>query len=357
MKETSWHFYLNPELAWDAMLIACNEARVSIDLEQYIFRTDEVGNRFLDICRKKAQEGVRVRILCDAAGSFGLYNSGVPDKLRDCGVRIAFFNTLVPGGKHNYTSWFFRDHQKLLIVDGTIAFTGGICIAENMRAWRDTHVRIEGEVILQMSQSFTMMWRRAFKNRERRKNPLPPAASGFSYVTNAPLPRRRFLYHAFIEAIRGARKNIYLTTPYFVPDRRFARVLRLAARRGVDVRLLVPLVSDVPLVNYGIQSHFTKMLKSGVRIYRYEGAMIHAKTGVIDGEWATVGSFNLDHLSFLYNFEGNIVSTHKPFAEDLKKHFMEDIQKSRELTLSEWKNRSFVQKLLEGLTRPIRKIL
>ena len=357
INETSWHFYLNPEQAWDAMLLACKEARVAIDLEQFILRTDEIGNKIIDICRQKAKEGVRVRVLCDAAGSFGLYNSSIPEMMRNDGVRFAFFNTLVPGGKHNYTPWLFRDHQKLLVVDGAIAFTGGICLSEEMRNWRDTHVRIEGDVVAQMLHAFNQMWRRAFKNKLKKKEIQPPTTSGFTYVTNAPLPRKRFLYHSFIDAIRGARKFIYLTTPYFVPDRRFVRVLKLAQRRGVDVRLLVPYASDHPVVDRGAHSYFQQMLKAGIRIFRYKNIMLHAKTAVIDEEWATVGSLNLDNISFLYNFEGNIVSHNKAFNEELKKHFIEDLQKSEEVVLANWKNRSFVEKLFERLTWPIRKIL
>ncbi len=357
MRQTSWHFYLNSDQAWDAMLIACKNAKTAIDLEQFILRTDDIGNKFIDVLREKAKEGIRVRILCDAAGSFGLYNSKIPEQLRADGIRMAFFNTLIPGGKHNYTAWLFRDHQKLLIVDGAIAFTGGICLSEEMRHWRDTHVRIEGEVIEQMQYSFNKMWRRAFKNKERKKMETPPTSSGFTYVTNAPLPGRRFLYHNFIDAMRGARKYIYLTTPYFVPDHRFARVLKLAAARGVDVRLILPHASDHPIVDYGSQSFFNSILSAGVRIFRYKNLMIHAKTAIIDDEWATVGSFNLDNLSFLYNFEGNIVSHNKAFALELKRHFQEDLQKTDELTEEEWKKRSITQKICEWLTWPVRKIL
>lgn len=185
----------------------------------------------------------------------------------------------------------------------------------------------------------------------------PPTSSGFTYVTNAPLPGRRFLYHNFIDAMRGARKYIYLTTPYFVPDHRFARVLKLAAARGVDVRLILPHASDHPIVDYGSQSFFNSILSAGVRIFRYKNLMIHAKTAIIDDEWATVGSFNLDNLSFLYNFEGNIVSHNKAFALELKRHFQEDLQKTDELTEEEWKKRSITQKICEWLTWPVRKIL
>ncbi|MCR4334296.1 MAG: phospholipase D-like domain-containing protein [Patescibacteria group bacterium] len=357
MNRTIWRFYLNSSEAWEAMLIACNEAKVSIDLEQFILGTDEIGNKFLDVCRQKAREGVRVRILCDTAGSFGLYNSNIPKKLRDDGIQIAFFNTLLPWGKHNHTSWFFRDHKKLLIIDKSLAFTGGVCISEEMKNWRDTHVKIDDGVVEQMNLSFNDMWRRAFKNKTKNYIPTISTDPSFNYVTNSPLPRRRFIYYSFIDAIRNATKYIYLTTPYFVPDKRFIRIIKLAKRRGVDVRLIIPYSSNYKTVDLGSRSYFQNILKSGIRIFRYKDSMIHTKTAVIDDEWATVGSFNLDNLSFLYNFEGNIISTDKQFASELKSHFIHDLEKSEELMLDEWKKRPFIEKLLETLIKPVRKIL
>ncbi|HEY4511407.1 MAG TPA: phospholipase D-like domain-containing protein [Candidatus Paceibacterota bacterium] len=353
----SWKFYLNSKDAWDAMLVAVRSATVSIDLEQFILYTDEIGNEFITLCQEKAKQGVRVRILCDAAGSFGLYGSLVPNLLEESGVKIAFFNTFIPGVGNNHTPWLFRDHRKMLVVDSTVAFTGGICLGEAMRSWRDTHVELRGEVVAEMEYEFNRMWSYAHKRRFRSRFKKPAATEGYHYVPNLPLPRRRYLYYTLIEAIRGARHYVYLTTPYFVPDRRLFRVLSLAALRGVDVRILIPRTSDNHIVDVAAHTHFAHVLKAGVKIHRYTGSMIHAKTAVIDDEWATVGSLNLDNVSLRYNFEGNIVSTDKKFAAELKSHFLKDLPQSKELTQEVWEKRGIIQKLKEILVRPIRWFL
>jgi cardiolipin synthase A/B len=357
MHKARWELYTRTEDAWKAMLEACEQAEKRIDLEQFVMYADEIGMRFIDVCRRKAREGVVVRILCDAAGSFGLFTSGIPNELSKEGVQIVFFNTLMPWAEHNYTSWFFRDHRKLLVIDSKIAFTGGICIGEAMRDWRDTHVRIEGDIIKEMEREFNSMWERAFKRRERIENRITESTQGFHYVTSSPRRRKRFLYYRLIDAIRNAKHFVYLTTPYFVPDRRLVRVLKLAARRGVDVRLLVPHTSDHPMVNSATRTYFHHCLESGIKIYLYKDTMIHAKTGIIDDEWSTVGSLNLDNISLRYNFEANIVTTDREFALELKKHFFDDIAKSELLTLEAWIRRPAFDRIVELLAWPFRKML
>lgn len=355
--ETKWTFYTHSHTAWDAMLHACENAELSIDLEQFIFVNDVVGRRFLDICRKKAREGVKVRILCDAAGSFSFFTSTLVNDVRKDGVEVVFFNTFIPGAFHTHTWWFFRDHRKLLIIDNKVAFTGGICLSEEMRDWRDTHVRIEGEVILEMRQAFESMWQRAYKRRKRNTSEIKIGEQGFNYITNTPRPRKRFLYHRYIDAIRSAKQYVYLTTPYLVPDSRFLRVLTLAKRRKVDVRIIVPERSDHPIVDIGSHSFFTTLLSAGIKIYQYKGTMIHSKTAIIDDEWSSVGSFNLDNVSFLYNFEANLISTGKRFISDLKTHFIQDMEHSTPVTLEAWQKRPLIRKILELLVIPIRKFL
>lgn len=355
--ETKWTFYKRSHTAWDAMLRACEDATLSIDLEQFIFVNDVVGKRFLEVCRRKAREGIRVRLLCDAAGSFGFFTSTIVNDVRKDGVEVVFFNTFIPGAFHTHTWWFFRDHRKLLIVDNKVAFTGGICLSHEMRDWRDTHVEIHGEVLLEMRQAFEAMWERAHKRRKRKISQIKIGEQGFNYVTNTPRPRKRFLYYRLVDAIRTSKQYIYLTTPYFVPDSRFLRVLLLARRRKVDIRIIVPERSDHPLVDIGSRSFFTTLLKAGVKIYQYKGQMIHSKTAIIDDEWATIGSLNFDNLSFLYNFEANLISTDKRFIQDLKNHFLEDIENAPPVALNEWLQRPLTQKINEILVYPVRKFL
>jgi cardiolipin synthase len=180
---------------------------------------------------------------------------------------------------------------------------------------------------------------------------------GFQFITNSPNIGKRYLYQELIQAIRGAKNYIYLTTPYFVPDRRMRRVLRLAAKRGVEVKILVPKTSNYPLVDSGSHAYYDKLISSGIRIFQYYGELLHAKTAVIDDTWATIGSFNLDSLSFLYNFEANIVSTNALFAKEIREYFENDMTSSQEVSLSEWRKRSTTMKIKEFITLPIRRFL
>jgi cardiolipin synthase len=179
----------------------------------------------------------------------------------------------------------------------------------------------------------------------------------FAFRTNAPHMRQRFIYNELIEAIRNAKKYIYLTTPYFVPDIRLLRVIRLAAKRGVDVRILLPMISNYKSIDFAAQSYFTLLLKAGVKIYRYTDPMLHAKTAVIDREWSTVGSFNLDGQSMLFNYEMNVVSHSEEFAFELQEIFIKDLQHAKQVLANDWYKRSVFQKFVEVVTWPIHKIL
>jgi cardiolipin synthase len=362
------------------MLAACEQAEKSIDLEQFIFVNDVIGKQFMEVCSKKAMEGVRVRFLWDAAGSFNFFGSNIADNLKKKGVELVFFKTLVPGffRLHDYRSWFLRNHRRTLVVDGQIGFTGGIGVWEKMRDWRDTHVEIEGPVVADMQAAFERMWARAigkryFKNtgkarigkndntRTNQKNNTKNHGD-FIYETNNPLPGKRYIYYRLVDAIRGAKKSIYITTPYFVPTARLFRILRLAAHRGVDVRIILPKSSDHPIVDLAASSYFDKLLDAGVKIFLYKGGnqgdiVIHSKTIIIDDEWATVGTLNLDTISLLYNFEANIISTNLHFAAELTENFWADIRQSEWLDPKDWKRRIFLQKIPEFMVRFVRKFL
>ncbi len=357
-RETSWKFYTSSAEAWDAMLRDLHDAKETIDLEQYIFVGDVVGNKFLEVCKRKAREGVHVRIFCDEIGSFGLSRSDEIESLKEAGVKIRFFNPIMPWNAGAESLWYFRDHRKLLVIDRKIGFTGGACLAEEMRNWRESHVRIEGHVVKEMSHAFNTMWNKEYKKpffyfQKKKKNVVEP----FSYITNSPLPRKRFMYHELVRILKSAKHYIYLTTPYFLPDHRITRLLKAAARRKkVEVRLLVPEHPNHLLVDIGARTFFDEMLRSGVKIFLYK-SMIHGKTGVVDGNWSTIGSLNLDNVSLRYNFEANLVSTDTNFAFELEKQFMTDLGSAKELTLSEWRARPFIQKVVEALVWPIRKLL
>lgn len=364
-----WQFFLHSRDAWERMLDDCRSAEVSIDMEQYIFEHDEIGKRFIQVLEQKAREGVRVRLLCDAAGSYNLFNSIHAKRLIEHGVEVLFFNPIRPWRINNYSSWFFRDHRKVLVIDSHIGYIGGVGVHQRMRDWRDTQVRIEGPVVHELEYVFDQMWNRTregkffrfskpfFTLEQQEAGKLHATTKYFYFLTNSPRFHQRFIYHSLIDAIRSARSCVYLTTPYFIPDLRLVRVLRLAARRGIDVRLIVPDTSDHPIVDAATQSYFWIMLKAKVKIYLYRDHVLHAKTVVIDDDWASVGSANLDSLSLLLNYEANLASTNRAFVGELKTHFMNDLRHSREVVLVEWKKRSWVRKLFEAVSWPIHKFL
>lgn len=355
---TSWNFYTTNDEGWDAMLQACEDAKESIDLEQFIFIRNDIGNKFIDVCSRKAALGVKVRFLWDAAGSFSFYNSSTITELKEKGIELVFFKTLFPSifKFHNYKSWYLRNHKRTLVVDNKIGFTGSICFSDEMKNWRDTVVRLDVPVVKEMQEEFESTWNRA-KNRKKDKVHKSKSGSEFRYVTNYPFIRKHFLYKETIEAIRTARKSILITTPYFVPTRHLSKVIRGAGKRGVEIKIIVPLWSDHPIVDLCSRSFYTKMLKAGVRIYLYKGEMVHSKTMIVDGKWSSVGTLNMDAASLLYNFEANIISTNVLFASELTEHFNTDLKDTDEVTYEVWNNRFWVEKFFGYFARFLRDFL
>lgn len=355
--ETRWSLYTSPTTTWEAIFAACKQATQSIDLEQFIFVDDEIGRKLLDICATKAQQGVRVRLLWDGAGSFNLFGNFLISELSQKHIQVAFFNTILPRAFHNHRWWFFRNHRRSIVIDKTIAFTGSFSIWEKTKEWRDTTVRIEGSIVASIEASFEVMWARAHNIKTDWSARAVSSEDGFSYVTNSPVPGKQFLYHRIIDAIRNARSYICITTPYFVPDRRLIRVLRLAARRNVLVQIIIPESSDHPVVDLGAESYFHVLLTAGVKIFRIKQPLIHSKSIVIDDDWATIGTMNLDSVSLHYNFEANIVSNKREFVEEIKTIFYQDLEIATEVQPHIWESRPFTQKWLEFLVRFVRTFL
>lgn len=357
MADFDWKLYSNTHEAWEAMYSDCEKAKKTIDWEIFIFDVDEIGRRFIDLLKRKSQEGVKVRLLLDMEGSYQFFISPLPEELKRLGIEVIFFNPISPWRIAHFTAGFFRDHKKLLIIDDKIVHTGGVNLRDSMKSWRDSNVRLHGELAEEANFIFSRMWRIVEQGKFLPFHRQPFFVKNFAFRTNSPHVRQRFIYNELIESIRNARKYVYLTTAYFVPDIRLMRVLRLASKRGIDVRILVPRVSNYRTVDFAAESHFTMLLKAGVKIYRYTDSMLHAKTAVIDREWATVGSFNLDGRGFTFNYELNVVSNSHDFALELEEIFMKDLQHAQQVLASEWYKRSIFRKLLEATTWPLHKLL
>lgn len=353
----NWKIYRNTEQAWDEMLQACEKAEATIDLEQFIFVNDDIGKKFVEVCERKASQGVKIRFLWDAAGSFSFIGSRIADELDKKGIRLRFFKTLIPLAAWNHRLWFFRNHRRSLIIDSKIAFTGSLSIWDETKDWKETHIKIEGEIVKEIDRAFENMWSRAGSDKYKWDKKEPTIFNDFSYITNSPVRKMKFLYRQLVIALENAQKNIYITTPYFCPDNRILNLLKSASKRGVDITLLLPEESDHFIVDLVGQSFFQTLLKNKIKIYRYQTGMIHSKSIVIDDIWTSVGTLNLDNVSLKYNFEANIVSTNKDFTNEINTLFHEDLLSSKELILSEWKNRSFFQKILEKMILPFRPLL
>lgn len=360
MMETSWKFYTEPRSCWADMLADIYAAKNSVEIEQYIFILDEIGFKFIEALMEKARQGLRVRVLCDWSGSAVFASSEMRRDLIKKGVDVLFYNPISYWRLFNFSSWFFRDHRKVTVIDSNIAYTGSLGIKTAMADWRDTHVRILGPVVAQIKNTFDQMWiaakedKKFFKFKKINNN----GQNDFSFLINSPYQRNRFVGKALTKAIKKAKRYVYLTTPYFVPDLGLFRALLRAARRNIDVKLILPQKSDIKALDKASFSYIGLCLNAGIKVYLYtKNRFLHAKTAIVDDNWSTIGSANLDNLSFRYSYEGNIVSTNPQFITDLKDHFLEDLMNSQQVRPEVWRRRPLKNKVLEMLTWPIHNFL
>lgn len=333
-----------------AMLEAIQKARSTICIETYILNDDAVGREFARALAERAEAGVEVNLLFDAWGS------SVSDdfllRLREAGVRVVEFRPV----RHAIQNLKLvrqltrRNHRKSLIVDSQIAFTGGINITvdystreEGGEHWRDTHLELEGPAAAELQYFFLRTWRKA-------KGP-PLDEPRYSTAGRRPDPAvrviasdmrrgRASIRDAYRYAIQRAKKSIYVTNAYFLPKLSFVRLLCDAAQRGVDVRIMVPGTTDVTAVLYATRSIYDRLLKAGVRMYEWNGRVLHAKTAVIDSHWCTVGSSNLDMQSLVFNLEVNAIVENPAFAHAMETMFAEDLQFCEEITLDRQEKRA-----------------
>jgi len=351
-----------------AMTKAIERAKDHINFETYIFEEDEVGTLFANLLLRKQAEGVQVNLIYDSIGSRRTSREFF-QRLKDAGVNVVEFNPvdiLKAKGKGLITH---RDHRKLIIVDGRLAFTGGINISNEYSggsfgsekaigkdtSWRDTHVQIEGPAVAQFQKLFLETWHTQEGPELSGRNYFPsvePAGKELvRAVGSTPRDEHRLAYLMYLSAIRNARTVIYITNAYFVPDRNILKELKNAVRRGVDVRLVLPNDTDHKFILYAAQARYTGLLKSGVKIYERRNTILHAKTAVIDGVWSTVGSTNLEMWSFLYNDEINTIILGTEFAEEMEELFRRDVRESTQITLEKWRKRPLWNRFREFFSR------
>lgn len=359
--------YHNSEQAWAGMLELILSAKKTIDIEQFIFVPDTIGNAFIEAIAEKARRGVRVRMVIDMIGSRSLYYSDIPSALRDIGVEIEFFNPINFNPLYfwnvikvfSFFDNFFRDHRKMLIVDDEKAIIGGVGVRDDMRTWRDNSVLVEGDFVKNISHAFVLSWNKVHKSHIKihQQKYVPFFHKKFELLLNSPKYKQRHLYHSFVNNVRRAQSSITIGTPYFIPDNRMMRVLKLACKRGVDVRLIMPEIVDYGVVHHARRWYVTELLKAGGRVYLYKKEFFHSKYLLIDNEWGTTGSANMDNLSFRFNHEVNIATTDDIVLGMLYKLAETDIKNSTEVRVKQWLNRPFVDRVKEFLAQPLHIVL
>jgi cardiolipin synthase len=352
---------------YKAILAAVEKAHDHIHIETYIFSDDEVGRRFAEILSRKHQEGVAVRIIYDAVGSASSSRAFF-DSMTAQGIEVADFHPLTPSKFYKINN---RDHRKLIVVDGTVAFTGGINISSTYAkssasrpgpqagvksGWRDTQVEVRGPAVKQLQELFIQTWTRLGKQLDPATRGLYPDLDevGEDLVQVVPSEggdQSEFrIYTAYLAAIRNATQKIWIQQAYFAPNPELRQELIQAAKRGVDIRIIVPGFTDSRPIYYASRATYEELLESGIAIYEHEEALLHAKTAVVDGVWSTVGSCNIDPRSFVHNNELNAAIVSTDFARDMERVFQKDQENSRRIDPKTWKDRPPSERLMELLS-------
>lgn len=327
---------------YPAWLDAMSAATTTIHFESYIIYDDEIGTRFAEVLTAKCQEGVRVRLLYDWFGAVGKTSSRFWRRLREAGVEVRCVN---PFQFSSPFGWINRDHRKMLAVDGQVAFVTGLCIGQmwigdpqkGIEPWRDTGVEIRGPAVADIEYAFARVW--ATEGSSLPVSEIPrrealPSVGNVSVRVIASEPNTTELYRLDTLVATGVRRSLWLTDAYFVGITPYIQALIAAAHDGVDVRLLVPGSSDVPLVRTLSRAGYRSLLEGGVRVFEWNGPMLHAKTAVADGQWSRVGSTNLNPASWIGNWELDVAVEDEPFAQKMEALFLDDLTHATEIVLN-----------------------
>lgn len=366
--------------AFAAMFKAIENARQTILLESYIIEHAEIAQQLAALLKRKREQGVQVAVIYDAVGSIGT-DERYFESLRQAGIAVCAFNPINPLKRPGYWDITHRDHRKILVVDRELGFVGGINISavyssgsfgRRSRAatraaqapdggWRDTQIELRGSAAAALDDLVRETWQhQACKNWGEAMAPLPPPATGPARAAGGQVlrvipatPEDSFneIYAMLLTAIDSSQRSAYFTMAYFAPGQDLVDALCDAARRGVDVQLILPSLSDFSPVLYAGRSYYSRLLESGVKIYELQDAVLHAKTAVIDGVVSTVGSSNMDWRSFTGNNEVNAVVIGEDFGDAMTRMFRQDVAASQAITREDWAARSLWQRTREAFAR------
>ncbi len=348
----------NGKETFAAILEALRAAEHSIHIEYYIFDNDRIGKKVSRLLMEKARQGVEVRFIYDDVGSWGLSRRFI-GKLRAAGVHTGCF---MPVAFPWLTSRVnYRNHRKIIVVDGQVGFTGGINIAEryvrgnHLGRWRDTHLQIEGEAVRMLQGVFMLDWyfvsgrqldyqRYLPANTVTEESPMQIASSG-------PDSDWASIMQAFFAAITKARRHIHISSPYFLPNQAILTALKVAALSGIDVKVLIPSRSDSKIVYWATRSYIGELIEAGIKVYLYHRGFNHSKIVLIDGNFSSVGTANMDIRSFEDNFEVSAIMYDPAIAAELEGYFQKDLEGARQVTYEVWENRPVKHKIYESISR------
>jgi cardiolipin synthase A/B len=358
---------INGEEKFPEVLEAIRNAKHHIHIQYYIFAQDNIGEQIEELLIKKATEGVRVRFIYDDFGSPNI-KKRIEERMRKAGIEIYPFQKVMfylLANRLNY-----RNHRKTLIIDGQTAFTGGINVCDKYinngkqkLFWRDTHLRIDGPGVFYLQYLFLADWKFCSnKDVELDEFQFPAPAthkedSFLQVAASGPESKQPSVLFSLLQAIFLAKKEILITTPYFIPGDSILEALKIAALSGLSVKLLVPGVCDSKLVNAASKSYYEDLLCAGVEVYVYQKGFVHAKTLVADGHLSIIGTANMDYRSFELNFEANVLIYDRPFAEELRSVFYKDLEEAEQIDKDEWCKRPAHVQLPERLARLFSHVL
>lgn len=356
---------LNGEQIFPSLLADIRSAQRTITYAQYFYEDGPVSRDVAEALAERCRAGVGVNVLLDAFGSLSIPGEYV-DRMRLSGCHVAWFRPL---SQYVFRRYHKRNHRRILVVDGRIGHTGGSGVSARWMGdgrtedhWRDTDVRVEGPVVEYLQSAFAENWLEAtgMALGGEAYFPRPIESRGQTHAQvarSSPANGSAAMYTTLLLALSSARRSVLVTNPYFVLGDTMREAVLRTARRGVRVAVLVPATIDHNLVRQASRAQFGDLLRAGVEVYEYTPALLHAKTMVIDGVWATVGSTNLDNLSFAFNDELNLIVYDRAFAGQLERVFAADVAASRRITFAAWQDRGVKARLLEVLALPIRDVL
>ena len=357
---TRTKYYPLGDVCYDDILEALQSAEKYIFIEYFIIEEGKLWNSVLDILREKAAAGVEVRVIYDDIGSISKLPFDYPTLLENLGIHCRVFSRFVPVVSMRQNN---RDHRKYMIVDGRVAFTGGINMADeyiNVKPrfghWKDSAIRLEGDAVWSMTVSFLAMWDFTHSEEEHftpfRPAPAPGGTQGYVQPYHAcPWDNEAVGQNVYLNLIYRAKRYVYITTPYLVVDYSLTMALTSAAKSGVDVRIITPHIPDKKYVLELTRSYYQELLEAGVQIFEYEPGFIHSKNFVVDDLWATVGTVNLDYRSMFLHFENGVVLYGTPSVEDIRDDFLDTQTKSLPMTLEDCRKVSPAHKLLWSALR------